>query len=551
MFVLYLLAVLITLTLHTCLFSQTSRDLLPAGAVSLSSYLSDIPNVISNLSSRDGAVVTLRNVAMGSGGSGTTARRGASREKGFNATQAVTAKLQAIRIPFLASPLYILRFKRASRTDQDTAAAIARIDGEVHDDTAADSPRGLGDQGSDAGGNVSSGAESDVAGHSSDGDAEESPKNRRRSINTKRGSPPAAASAASSGRGRRGASASASGGSGSGVNKRVAFKAASRTSSIPSSRSASASSGGSRGSDDSADEGYGRRSSGGAGVRPRVMTSPIASGSPHTANGGNLRQRQRATAPSARPDVTTTGTGTVSTTSKPLSIRKPHSGHGGSGASASSPAHIKVNVEVDEVPLSVRKKDDDATLAVMPDVSASGSGDVPKKTVIKMSREDDVGSAIGRNKPGSIKSGGSGRDSATSATSLTEMLRRGIASRSTRTDSSLLRLQRAVFVVFLCIAAINVCSVVVSRILFDQLIANFRLVFANGERGVNLQRSYTMLQLLTLNAQGLYSLPETEANIRGKLWGSLDVIEDSHKMLYMAVDSSLPAEIELYSEWPL
>ena len=83
---------------------------------------------------------------------------------------------------------------------------------------------------------------------------------------------------------------------------------------------------------------------------------------------------------------------------------------------------------------------------------------------------DDNGSAIGGRagsilggRAGSVHSKGSGtKASGTSATSVTEILRRGIALRSVRMEGSLLRLRRAIIAVFILVAAMNIASLVVS-----------------------------------------------------------------------------------------
>lgn len=98
-------------------------------------------------------------------------------------------------------------------------------------------------------------------------------------------------------------------------------------------------------------------------------------------------------------------------------------------------------------------------------------------------------------KASSVHSGHSGsKHSGTSATSVTEVLRRGVTARGKHLESSLRQLRRSVWAIFLCIATMNIVSLVLTNTLFDQLLANITLVVKNGERGVRLQRIYSIVQ---------------------------------------------------------
>lgn len=610
-----------------------------AGAVSATSFLSDIPGVIGLLGARDGAVVTLRNVAASAAttargaGLGSLLKAPASGEKGFGSTQAVTAKLQTLHIPFVATPLYILRFKRASQADQDTAAAIARIDGEALLDSGEESPRGIctdTDAASDAAegsaGSDGSGGDSPVerlrgapaaaprrtvgqppsphangGGHRvhvryAQGGAHPHPRSAphtppvltHHSPAHSGGSP--MVSRVQSGSGRDvtsfGPQGSVEVGGAAAAPKRVAFMPrAESIRSINNNRPGTSESQGMLGSQG----GYvppfagltAFQMTGGAGDpvaaavessehasadqnvaspsgSPSASASPTGAGTPTpqlpqaavpvedgalpSPGGAPLQQRglrQRRAGPAPAATTTTTTTTSYATAS---------------GVRGSPPTAVRINMRgaYDDVdPAGRRKKDDgepQATMAV-----ASGT----TKPALRRSSMDngDAGSAIGGGRAGSVTNGGragsvhsrgSGAHSGTSATSFTDVLRRGITSRSTRMEGALASLRRSIIAVFIVIALLNVATLAVSTMLFSQLVGNFELVYTAGQRFLYLQRTYTQFQLQVFAAQGKFAMDNASyADSNRKIDDSLRSIESAHETLYLA--STSPAEVRLYT----
>ena len=79
------------------------------------------------------------------------------------------------------------------------------------------------------------------------------------------------------------------------------------------------------------------------------------------------------------------------------------------------------------------------------------------------------------------------------------------------------------------------------------LIYHLRL---QGQRGLYLQRVYTQFQMQVFAAQGKYSdLLNNDSFVisNRKMWDGIEVIEDAHQKLYLAVDGLVPAETDLYT----
>ena len=443
--------------------------------------------------------MTLRNVAAGNGN---TSSGGGKGEKGYNSTLAVTAKLQTVRLlPFLPSPLYILRFKRATRADEDTAAAIARIEGAVQDDSGDESPRGMeeeeeeeegdvdstghlnGSAGSDEAGNAASDA---AEGESGDGSADRPQLTVQRKMRkpsaaaqlpvrqqqvqiARRTTPPHFSSGGGDG-------ADEAGGAGA-VPKRVAFLphhdsirslnkaavAASSSAGKPSWQQASSqpsSGSAARGRNNHHQGGSNGGSGSGRGLivamAPIDLRQPYEEGAAsNTTTTTTLRHRNSGSCSntsgrdiSGRPSFRGSPAAPVS-----IDIDAPLSTAAASAANAAKVTYAKPKQQ----PKSVLRAGSVGPGLVHGDRGGGG----------------DNGSAIGGRagsvlggRAGSVHSKGSGtKGSGTSATSFTEVLRRGIASRSAHVEGSLLHLRQAIIVVFVMVALMNVASLAVSSLL--------------------------------------------------------------------------------------
>ena len=524
-----------------------------AGAVSLSSYLSDICNVIATLRARDGAVITLHNVAtpsLSGGGAATTmmtSQLARSKEKGFGSKQSVTAKLQTLRLPYLTSPLHILRFRRATAIDIQTSEAIARIEGEVQDDGGADSPRGLHDVtggGRDArGGSNSDGSSSisgsvdDVTSHASSLQlADDQVLTSGRTDNVTHSDDGGSAERASAD-GQRRSHAAATTTIRHATLKRVAFsgqhqhqqqsqsEGQTSNSLLPSSMEGGAddvTQGGPGGSDEEVVEptaSYHRTpSSSSNGLRQRQQSSKRSVASASTSGGGSFNASSGARqSPSNSPPTSSSATAI----------------HVLSGQT--QPHHEALDVDT-----TTRKKTDGQSAPATAAFTIATSREhhhrhasIFEEDQHRIAYADVDGASVPAvvlhspvvvNKAASIGSGS--KTSASSAASLSEMVRRGIAFRSGKMDGSLLRLQRAVIVVFGLIAIIALVSVILSRQLFGELMTNFNLVHINGEKGTALQRAFGMVQLLWMTNRGLLvNDTAAVARYRDQLWGCLNVIE--------------------------
>ncbi len=126
--------------------------------------------------------------------------------------------------------------------------------------------------------------------------------------------------------------------------------------------------------------------------------------------------------------------------------------------------------------------------------------------------------------------------SAASGGSLTpaEMLRRGVTWRGTKLEESLVALRGAVLSVFVLIAAMNIVSYTVTNVLFADLLANFGVLFENAERAVFAQQGFTEVQNQVLANLGRF--PRTGSYFdwsNERIRTSVNSLEGLHRSLYL------------------
>jgi len=119
----------------------------------------------------------------------------------------------------------------------------------------------------------------------------------------------------------------------------------------------------------------------------------------------------------------------------------------------------------------------------------------------------------------SVMSGNSS-NSKFSRMSAAEIVRKGVALRSSKMEASLLRLRNSVIVTFLIAALINILSYIVTKFAFDLLVLNFKTVVDSAERAILVQRGVEQVQLQVFsskwrfpmrspNALAIHTLPPT------------------------------------------
>lgn len=163
-------------------------------------------------------------------------------------------------------------------------------------------------------------------------------------------------------------------------------------------------------------------------------------------------------------------------------------------------------------------------------------------------QEDEVGKKAGSVLSGGSKSHGkSSHGSGTSATSVTEVLRRGVNAKAGKLETSLKLTRWAVVLVFVITAALNVISLLVTRSLMNQLTANIVIVFKNGRRAVLAQRLYSNVQAWVMGQAGLADAPNmTLEGSRNDVY--INQLNELNMFLYSKVDGSLPEEKALYTD---
>lgn len=561
------------------------------GALSMSHYLSDIPGTIVQMQDEDGSVITLRNTAV-DGPSGRT--------------MAVQAKLQICAIPWVPTPVYIIRWRRATALNQKMAlgdrgtAAAASVggaspsvkaissneDADADDDddeadggrssVAADSEafsdgehsaalappppparRVLASNGKPASAIKSSGtatttttstrrvAHTPPPGHSTsmpaDGDISLCPVMR------------VSASSSSSRSGGDGTSAAAGAIVNGGGARRVLFDEPPQSPAPVPNAVAPA---------DDGNAADGNATAAPAAETPgQAATDDVATASPtepiEAVPGPATPLLEDLTAATSRNDapasdqivVASTSTPKVApltmltTTTRQGSTRRVSPAQGGVATTSAAASRTKPGITVAPAsnikPSIITTTLPDDQSAVSP-VPSHASGHPHRRT---HSRTTPSGKA------GSVHSKGSSRHSGskTSATSVTEVLRRGVMARGSRLEASLRSLKQSIFIVFFCIAAMNIISLILTTTLFDQLQQNALLVSKNGDRGIRGQRIVSTVQdVMWWPAQ--IDLPQGINDTMAKWDKYNNDLEDLHKYLYLHIDGQLQSEVDLYEK---
>jgi hypothetical protein len=145
---------------------------------------------------------------------------------------------------------------------------------------------------------------------------------------------------------------------------------------------------------------------------------------------------------------------------------------------------------------------------------------------------------------GSVRSGSSGSD----ASSVSEVLRRGVLTRSAHLERSLVVLKRALIFVFCVIAILNIAAVTVTTSLFREMDRNIDLVVNNGDRALFLNRAFAALQSLVFEAEETFIIPEGADFFKGRVDSSVTRFESLHRDLYLTIDGSDADEAVLYKQ---
>lgn len=151
-------------------------------------------------------------------------------------------------------------------------------------------------------------------------------------------------------------------------------------------------------------------------------------------------------------------------------------------------------------------------------------------------------SAAAKKRAASVNSGSSAGSS-----SVSDALRKGITMRSRDMESSLVNLRRSLVAIFLFIGAMNIVSLIISRVLFTELMDALAVVADNGARGIALQTSYSEIQRLELMAEGILATNDEGNATKARLDQRLTQLALLHESLYQKVDEGNEAERSLYS----
>jgi len=114
--------------------------------------------------------------------------------------------------------------------------------------------------------------------------------------------------------------------------------------------------------------------------------------------------------------------------------------------------------------------------------SVSTDNDKSKSTPSKVAKKE------------SVSLSGSGLSGNSSIISPAEMIRRGVALKSSMQEKSLKNLSSALVFVFVAVALTNLLQYTVSRILLNRLLLNFRSLFSNASRATKIQQGFAQVQ---------------------------------------------------------
>jgi hypothetical protein len=146
--------------------------------------------------------------------------------------------------------------------------------------------------------------------------------------------------------------------------------------------------------------------------------------------------------------------------------------------------------------------------------------------------------------PASVHSGSKG--SGGSGASVSDVLRRGVAAKGKRLEKSLVLLNRAIIVAFLLVGLMNIASLAVTSVLFNQLAANFQRVGDTATRGLALQRIFGDVQSLQLHNSGQSPFADNGTAKVASLVSNLNAFEEFHLALYASLDAQVQEEVDLY-----
>jgi len=530
------------------LFS-TSPPEVAAHGTSMTNFLTDVPSAVRRLASTDDGAFIIMHHRLGPGGVG-----GGGGGIGARGAQLVHAAIQILEMPYLPTPVYLLRVRRATPAELSKQGWMAGAEGDTGGAAvgvgagaaarinAASTGAGAGAavppvapllSPSAAGGgdrlargaSSGSGVVSSSGGSGSSSDSDGGGPGRRRG----------GAGSGSRSSGGTGAAPTGTGtgtGTGSSATGHPPVRAGSRDIALcpvmGSRRPATASGTG------------GPTTDGSFMVGSPTVVSPV--GSPggvlgRGSSGGHLSADHDDTAAPHGDDLAA-GSGGARVPTENLLLGTPRASHpiavdavsGGSGVAATSGGGETGRGADDAHPTGTRAAGTGAGTRTQ----ATGEG--PRAQSV-----DGRGSAHG----GSMFS----RSSGGTATAVNETLRRGVLGRSRRLERSLRMLKRAIMLIFLVVAAMNIAALVVSGVLFGQMQDNMDLVTLNGDRGTSLQGVYITAARLVLAGEGKAGLTLFGGVNGTEAWlaRNLADFETLHRQLYLRVDDRLAAETALYT----
>ncbi|RYY38986.1 PAS domain S-box protein, partial [archaeon] len=176
-----------------------------------------------------------------------------------------------------------------------------------------------------------------------------------------------------------------------------------------------------------------------------------------------------------------------------------------------------------------------------PSMSVGGAGG--GAAGVRASRAGSVDDDQQGGRPGSVHSKGS----ASSKSSVNDVLRRSVQVRSTRMERSLRLLHQAVLLLVIAVAIMNLTAVFVTSSLLRQLITNMALVSESGQRVQHLQDAMIDVSDQVLSQAGVYTPRAAWAAVLPHTRTAVAEFERLHQELYMQLDVAQADEVELYS----
>ncbi len=134
---------------------------------------------------------------------------------------------------------------------------------------------------------------------------------------------------------------------------------------------------------------------------------------------------------------------------------------------------------------------------------------------------------------GSVASGRSGMSSSRGGASVAAVLRSMISEGVSAMEPSLVALRRALLMIFLVTAVMNLVALAMVRVQFTELAHNIATTASHGDLAMALQGLFTAVQLLAFASEGLYPLmPGEEGVLRGQLRLAIDKFSTLHYSLF-------------------